>query len=84
MSKPESSYMWGNVDNTIKIIESRIDLIKKKTDLYNPNLFSQDNRGCSHKSSHIFGEFMPMKIQHDFLYGFQSQFTSINERFSKL
>ena len=27
---------------------------------------------------------MPMKKQHDFLYGFKSQFISINEQFSKL
>ena len=39
MSKPESNYMWGNVDNTIKIIESPIDLIKRKTDLYEPIFF---------------------------------------------
>ena len=30
------------------------------------------------KRSHIIGEFMPMKKQHDFLYGFKSQCTSIN------
>ena len=34
MSKPESNYMWGNVDNTIQIIESQIDLINRKTDLF--------------------------------------------------
>ena len=28
VSKPEANYMWGNVDNTIQIIESQIDLIK--------------------------------------------------------
>ena len=33
MSKPEVDYMWGNVDNTIQIIESQIDLIHRKTDL---------------------------------------------------
>ena len=61
MSKPEANYMWGNVDNTIQIIESRIELINRKTDLYNPKFFSQDNDGCSQKSSHIIGEFVPMK-----------------------
>ena len=53
--------MWENVDNTIQIIESRINLINRKTDLYDPNFFSQDNDICSLKSSHIIGEFMPMK-----------------------
>ena len=76
--------MWENVDNTIQLIESRIDLINSKTDLYDPNFFSQDNDGCSLKSFHIIGEFMAMKKQHDCLYEFKSQCTSINERFSKL
>ena len=61
MSKPEANYMWDNVDNTIKIIESRIDLINRKTDLYDPKCFSQDNDGCSQKSYHIIGEFVPLK-----------------------
>ena len=61
MSKPESIYMWDNVDNTIQMFESRIDLINRKTDLYDPKVSSQDNDGCSLKSSHIIGEFMPMK-----------------------
>ena len=47
MSKPETNYMWGNVDNNIQIVESRIDLINRTTDLYDPNFFSQDNDGCS-------------------------------------
>ena len=61
MSKPEASYMWGNVDNTIEIIESQIDFINRKTDLYDPTFCSQDNDGCSQKSYHIIGEFVPMK-----------------------
>ena len=61
MSKIESNYMWGNVDNTIQIIESQIYLINRKTDLYDPKCCSQNNYSCSHKSSHIIGEFMPMK-----------------------
>ena len=36
MSKPEANYMWGNVDNTIQIIDSQIDLINRTTDLYDP------------------------------------------------
>ena len=47
MSKPEANYMWGTLDNTIQIIESRIDLINRKTDLYDPKFCSQDNDGCS-------------------------------------
>ena len=39
MSKPEANYMWVNVDNYIQIIESRIDLINRKTDLYDPKFF---------------------------------------------
>ena len=78
MSKPESNYMWGNVDNTIQIIESRIDLINRKTGLYDPNFFSQDNDGCSQKSYHIIREFMPMKKQYYFHNGFKSQCISIN------
>ena len=58
--------MLGNVDNTIQIIESRIDLINRETDLYYPKLCSQDNYGCSLKYSYIIGEFMPMKKEHDF------------------
>ena len=83
MSKPEANYMWGNVDNTIQIIESQIDLINRKTDLYDPKFCSQDNDGCSQKSSHIVGEFVPMKKK-DIQSVFKSQCTSINERFSKL
>ena len=61
MSKPEANYLWGNVDNTIQIIESRIDLINRTTDLYDPKLFSPDNDGCSQRSSHNIGEFLTMK-----------------------
>ena len=61
MSKPEAKYMWGNMDNTIQIIESRIDLINRKTDLYDPKFCSQENEDCSQKSSHIIGGILPMK-----------------------
>ena len=33
--------MWDNVDNTIQIIESLIDLISKTTDLYDPQYCSK-------------------------------------------
>ena len=72
MSKPESIYMWYNVDKTIQIIESRIDLINRRTDLYDPKYCVQDNESCSLKYSHIIGEFVPMKEPHDFMYGFKS------------
>ena len=63
VSKPDANYMLGNVDNTIQIIESQIDLNNRKTDLYDPKFCSQDNDGCSQKSSRIIGEFVPMKKQ---------------------
>ena len=53
MSKPESIYMWDNVEKTIQIIESRIDLINRRTDLYDLQYYSEDNEYCSLKSSHI-------------------------------
>ena len=49
-----------------------------------PKFCSQYNEDCSLKSSHIIGEFVLMKEPHDFMYGFMSQCTFINERFSKL
>ena len=63
MSKPEAYYMWGNVENNIQIIESPIYLINRKTDVHDPKFCSQDNDGCSQKSSHIIGEFVLMKEQ---------------------
>ena len=74
----------GQFGQTVQRIESRIDLINRRTDLYNPKYFSQDNEGCSLKYSHIIGEFVPMKEPHDFMYGLKSQCTYINVRFSKL
>ena len=76
--------MWNNVDKTIQIIESRIDLINRITDLYDPQYFSKDNEYFSLKYSHIVGDFVPMKEPHDFMYGFNYQCTSINEILSKL
>ena len=77
--------MWENVDKTIQKIESRMNLVNQKTDLYHTKFCSQDNDGCSLKYSRIIGEFMPMENKkHDFLYGFKFQCTSINESFSKL
>ena len=69
MSKPESIYMWDNMDNIIQIIESWIEIINRKTNLYDPNFSPQDNDGCSLKSSQIIGELMPMKKRHDFCMG---------------
>ena len=84
MSKPDANYMWGNVDNIIQIIESRIDLINRTTDLYDPKFCSSDNDGCSQRSSHNTGECLPMKKQNRIQSGFKSQCTCINERISKL
>ena len=50
MGKPEANYMWGNVDEAIQIIESRIDLINRTTYLYDPKYCSPDNEGCSQQS----------------------------------
>ena len=61
MSKPEENYMWGNVDNTIQGIQSLIYIINITTDLYEPKFCSPDNDGCSQRSSHNIGEFMPMR-----------------------
>ena len=55
MIKSESIYMWDNVDKTIQIIDSQIDLINKRTDLYDPQYFSKDNEDCSLKYSYIIG-----------------------------
>ena len=49
MSKPKSIYMGDNVNKTIQIIESRIDLINRRTDLYDPTYCSQE--------THIIEEF---------------------------
>ena len=68
MSKLESIYMWKNVENNIQRIESRIDLINRRTDLYYPQYWSQDNENISLKTSHSIGEFVPMKEPHDFLW----------------
>ena len=76
--------MWGNVDNTIQIIEARNYLINRKTDLYDSTFCSQDNDGCSQQSSHIIVEFVLMKKLSFIQSVFKSQCTSINERFSKL
>ena len=84
MSKPEENGMWENMDYSIQIIESRIDLINRTTDLYDPEMFSPDNDVCSQQSSHNIGEFVPMKKQNCIQSGFKSQFTSINEIISKL
>ena len=53
--------MWKNVDKTIQIIESRIDLISKTIDLYDPQYCSKDNKYFSLKYSHIIGEFLLLK-----------------------
>ena len=76
-------YMWENVDKTVKIIESWIDLISKTAELYDPQyclkkwtlftqIFSYYLRICANKKPH------------DFMYEYKSLCTSINERFFKL
>ena len=84
MIKPESIYMWYNVDKAIQIIEWQIDLISKTIDLYDPQYYSKKSEDCSLKYSHIIGEFVPMKKPHEFMYGFKSKCTSTHEQFFKL
>ena len=55
MIKSESIYMWDNVDKTLQIIDSQIDLINKRTDLYDPQYCSKDNEDFSLKYSYIIG-----------------------------
>ena len=76
--------MWGNVDKTIQIIESRIDLISKTTYLYDTQYCSKDNEDFLLKYSHIIGEFVPMKKPFEFAYGLKYQCTYLNERLYKL
>ena len=60
MSKPQSIYMWENVDNTIQRIDPRIELIPKKY-LYDPQYCSKENEDFSVKYFHIIGEFVQVK-----------------------
>ena len=50
MGKPESIYMWGNLEKAIQRSESRIELINKTTDLYDPQYFSKNNKYCGIQS----------------------------------
>ena len=84
MSKPQSVYMWEDVDTIIHRIESQIDLIPKTTYIYESQYFPKDNEDCSLKYYNIIGEFMQMKKPFDFAYGFKSHCTYINGRLSKL
>ena len=77
MSKPEENGMWENMDYSIQIIESRIDLINRTTDLYDPKFCCPDNDGCSHQSYHNIGGFVGMKKQNRIQSVFKSQCTSI-------
>ena len=72
MSKPQSIYMWENVDKTTQRIDSLIDLFLKTTDLYDPQYIFKDNEDYSLKSLHIIGEFVHMKKTFEFAYGFKS------------
>ena len=72
MGKPAANYMWGNVDDTIQVIESKIDLINRTPDLYDPKCCSPENDGRSQRSSHNIGGFVPMKKQNRIQYFFRS------------
>ena len=68
----------------IQRIESQIDLISKTTELYDFRYCSKDNNSCSFQSSHIIRLFVQTNYPCEFMSGFKSHCTSINERFSKL
>ena len=61
MSKPQSVYMWENIDMTIQIIESLIDLISKTAYFYDSQYCCKDNEDFSLKFSHIIGKLVQMK-----------------------
>ena len=71
MSKTQTIYTWKNLDKTIQIIESLIDLITKTTDLYYPQYCSKENEYFSLKYSLIIGEFVHMEKPFEFEYGFE-------------
>ena len=76
--------MWESFDIIIQIIESRIELISKITDLYDPQYCYKYNEYCSLQSSHNILEFVQTNKPFELAYGFKSHCTYINERFSKL
>ena len=84
MSESQSIYMWENVDIIIQRIDSRIDLVSKTIYLYDSHYCSKDNEDCSLQPSHIIRNFVQMKKPFEFLYGFKSHSTSINESLSML
>ena len=84
MSNTSANYKWGKLYSTIQEIESQIDLKNRTTDLYDPKFCSPDNDGCSHRSYHNIGWFVPTRKQNRIQSVFKSQCTSINERISKL
>ena len=71
MSKPQSIYIWENVDTIIQRIKSQFDLSFNKTDLYYSQYCSKENKDCLLKSSHIIGEFLQMKKPFEFVHGFR-------------
>ena len=71
------------MNKNIKRTESQMDLVYKTIDLYEPRYCSKDNEYCSLKSSHII-KMVHMKKPFEFVHGFKSHCTSINEHLSKL
>ena len=66
----------------IQRIESRIDFISKTTDLYKWQYFSKENEDCSLQYSHIIRNVLQMKKPFELAYGFKSNCTYINKRFT--
>ena len=61
MSNTSADYKWGKVYSNIQVIESQIDLKNRTTYFYDPKFCSADNDGCSQRSYHNIGGFVPMK-----------------------
>ena len=84
MSKSHSIYTWEIFVMIIQRIESQIDFISKTTDLYDYQYCSKENENFSLQSYYIIRELVQTKKPFELAYGFKSNFTSMNERFSNL
>ena len=77
--KPESIYMWYNVDKTVKIIEWQINLISKPTDLYDPQYCSKKMK-IVHSNLLILLENVSNEKPYEFVYEFKFHCTSVNDQ----
>ena len=63
--------MWYNVDNIVQRIESKIDFITHKTDLYDLQFFSEEDEDCLFQSSHCIRGWIHVKKSLGVVYGFK-------------